>query len=278
MTYDNNELIHYGVKGMRWGVRKKYYKDYMDNDRVLKKGTRIQNISRNEERKLKSDAPVYGAYTKHDRNAYAGLYANTIQWMGDKAIKNELEITSDVKIPSQKKAVDTFMEMYNKDPQGMSRSIGNAYAECLMFNKIESVRNWNADRITKKFSEKGEDWIQSKGYLIFNQSMVADKESKARNEYYKLISSKGFDAISDVNDVQSGYNSDDPIIFINPPKNLKNVKSSEMTYDDVSLALARYNYEEARRNKRKILSSVLTGEYSMAKKELKRAERKYANA
>ena len=198
--------------------------------------------------------------------------------MGDKAIKNELEITSDVKIPSQKKAVDTFMEMYNKDPQGMSRSIGNAYAECLMFNKIESVRNWNADRITKKFSEKGEDWIQSKGYLIFNQSMVADKESKARNEYYKLISSKGFDAISDVNDVQSGYNSDDPIIFINPPKNLKNVKSSEMTYDDVSLALARYNYEEARRNKRKILSSVLTGEYSMAKKELKRAERKYANA
>ena len=26
MTYDNNELIHYGVKGMRWGVRKQYYK------------------------------------------------------------------------------------------------------------------------------------------------------------------------------------------------------------------------------------------------------------
>lgn len=270
------ELIHYGVKGMRWGVRKKYYKDYMDNDRVIKKGTDIQNISRNRERQLKDDSPVYGAYTKHDRNTYAGLYANSIQWMGDKAIRNELKVTSDVKIPSQKKAVDTFMELYKKDPEGISRSIGNAYAECMMFNKIDSIRNWNADRVTNKFSKKGEDWIQSKGYLMFNQSMTADRESKARTEYYKLLSKKGYDAISDINDVQSGYNSDDPIIFINPPKNLKNVKSSELTYDDVSLALARYNYDEACRNKRKLLSSVLTGEYSMAKKELKRAEKAYS--
>lgn len=275
MTYDNNELVHYGVKGMRWGVRKKYYKSYMDDDRVIRKGTSIQNISRNEPRKIKSNAPVYGAHTTHDRNVYAGLYANTIRWMGDKAIKNELEITSDVKIPSQKKAVNTFMEMYNKDPQGISRSIGNAYAECIAFNKIDVIRNWNANRITNKFSKKGEDWIESKGYLLFNQSMTADKESKARTEYYRLLSKKGYDAISDINDVQSGYNSDDPIIFINPPKNLKNVKSSELTYDDVELALARYNYDEARKNKKSVYS-ILSGEYRTAKKELKRVESKYA--
>lgn len=38
---NSNELEHYGVKGMKWGVRKKYYTDDMDNDVVIKQGSNI---------------------------------------------------------------------------------------------------------------------------------------------------------------------------------------------------------------------------------------------
>lgn len=270
----DNELLHYGVKGMKWGVRKKYYKDYMDNDRVIKKGQKMQNISMDERRDLSLNKPTYTSYTDHDNNAYAGYYAQSRTIYGYKPYKNTLEVTKDVKIPSQKKAVETFIEMYNKDPEGVSKSIGNAYAELDFFNGIDKIKNKNAERIANKYKNKGEEWLSTKGYLIFNQSMMATKEDKARTEYYKLLSKKGYDAISDINDVQTGYNSDDPIIFINPKKTLKNVESRQLNIDEIEIAAARYRYDEARKN-RGLVDTLLYQEYSNAKKNMKRVENKY---
>ena len=197
-------LQHYGVKGMKWGVRKKYYKSYMDSDRTLSKGFQVQNVSANKSRDVSKNNPVYTSHTTHDNNAYAGNYAYNMALRGDAAYKNSLVLTKDVKIPSQKKAVEVFMEMYNKDPQGVAKSIGNAYAELDYFHGISKIKNANANRIAKKFSKKGQDWIESKGYLMFNQSMMSTEESKARNKYYDLLGKKGYDAISDINDVQTG--------------------------------------------------------------------------
>jgi hypothetical protein len=131
---------------MRWGVHKKYYKSYMDSDRTIKKGFEIQNISANKKRELERNSPVYGAYTDHDKNAYAGYYAKSMMERGKNAIKNTLVITKDIKIPSQKKTVEAFMELYTKDPKGMSDSIGKAYASLSYLNKINSFRKWNSKR------------------------------------------------------------------------------------------------------------------------------------
>ena len=270
----NGELYHYGVKGMKWGVRKKYYKSYMDNDRTLKKGFEVQNISANKARDLSANNPTYVSYTTHDNNAYAGRYAESMAFRGDRAYKNSLVLTRDVKIPSQKKAVETFMEMYNDDPEGVAKSIGKAYAELDYFNKIAKFRDFNANRITKKFSKNGSDWVENKGYLLFNQSMMSTEESAARNKYYKLLGSKGYDAISDINDVQTGYGSDDPIIFINPKKTLKNVESRKLTYDEMELASARYRYDEAYKNKGVIPLTYAYDEYRQAKKDLAKIEKK----
>ena len=269
---DNNELYHYGIKGMKWGVRKKYYKSHMDNDRVLKKGTTIQNISKNEKRDLTRNTPVYGSHTENDKNAYSGYYANNITAWGDKAIKNTIELTQDVKIASQKVAVETFMDMYKKDPVGVSKSISNAYADLDWFHGIPKIRDYNAERISKKFSKKGEDWVKQKGYLMFNQSMMAEN-NKARNEYYKILLEKGYNAISDINDVQSGYNTEDPLIFINPKQTLKNVESRELTFDEIKLANARYHYDLAVKN-RTFVNDIIYQDYKIAKKELKRIEKK----
>ena len=270
---ENNELYHYGVKGMKWGVRKKHYKSYMDNDRTLKKGFNVQNISANKARDISKNNPVYTSHTTHDNNAYAGRYASNMALMGDVAYKNSLVLTKDVKIPSQKKAVELFMECYNNDPKGMAESIGRAYAELDYFHGISKIREANANRITKKFSEKGSDWVESKGYLLFNQSMMATKEDRARTKYYNLLTKKGYSAISDINDVQTGYGADDPIIFINPKKTLKNIESRKLTIDEIELADARYAYDEAVKE-RGIMDTLVYGQYREAKKNLKKVEKK----
>ena len=270
----NNELAHFGVRGMKWGVHKKYYKSYMDNDRVLKKDFKLQNISSKEKRDLSRNTPVYGAHTEHDKNAYAGHYANNITWFGDKAYINNLVLKKNVKIPSQKKSVELFMGLYNSDPMGMSKSIGKAYAELDYFHSIAKIKDYNANRISKKFTNKGEEWVKNKGYLMFNQSMIATEESHARVKYYDLLLKKGYEAINDVNDVQTGYNSDDPIIFINPKKTLKMVESRELSLKEIEIANARYGYDEALKLKG-INGTVLNEQYREAKKEIKRVKKKY---
>lgn len=275
MQVYNTELKHFGVKGMKWGVKKKFYKDHMNTDRVLKKGFEIQNISTNKKREITNN-PIYGAYTNHDKQAYSGSYAKNIMWYGDKAYTNSLVLTKDVKIPSQKKSVDVFMELYNKDPKGMSDSIGKAYAELDYFHGISKIRNFNANRISKKLQSKGQDWMENKGYLMFNQSMMSTTENTARNKYYELLIKKGFNAISDVNDVQSGYGSDDPIIFINPKNTIKNVKSRQLTVDEVELANARYEYDEVKKNVNFISKILPDSNYNETKRNLKRIEKEQA--
>lgn len=273
MQVYNGELTHFGVKGMKWGVHKKYYQDHMDHDRVLKKDLKIQNISKNSVRDISRGAPVYGSHTKSDNQAYSGHYAKSINDMGDKAIINSLVLTKDIKIPSQKKTVDTFMELYNKDPKGMSDSIGKAYAELTYFNGIDKIRNYNANRISKKIQKKGQDWVENKGYLLFNQSMMAPKESAARVKYYDLLMKKGYDAISDINDIQSGYNSKDPIIFINPKNTIKNIKSRQLNTNEIELANARYEYDDAVKNHSFIEKIIPDSNYNTTKKNLERIEK-----
>ena len=268
----NNELYHYGVKGMKWGVRKKNYNSStMDQDRIIKKGTKFQNISKNESRKINNN-PVYTSHNKSDNNLYKGQYADQINLYGDKAYKNTLVLTKDVKVASQKQAVNTFIEMYNKDPKGVSESIGKAYAELASFNKISSIRNFKAKRIEKKFANKGEKWMQTKGYDIFNQTMMSSQETKARMKYYDMLGKKGYDAIIDTNDVNNS-GAKDPIIFIKPNQSMKNIKSRELTMDEIELASARYNYDVARK-KKGIVDTLTTNQYGQAKKELQRVEEK----
>ena len=269
----DKKLEHFGVKGMKWGVHKKYIQSYMKKDRVFKKNFEFQNISSNIKRDLSRNTPVFAAYRDIDKNAYAGYYAKHITEYGNKAIKNTILVKKDIKIPSQKKSVDLFMKLLNNDKKNMSDSIGKAYAELTWFNKISSIRNFNSNRISKKFQSKGENWLQNKGYLLFNQSMMSTDETKARNYYFKLLMKHGYSGINDINDAQNKY-AEEPVILINPKQTLKNVKSVELSMREIELANAKYLHQSYLKDKG--ISKLLNyNDYKENKKHIKKLEKKY---
>lgn len=238
---NQNELLHYGVKGMKWGVRKEYYNESMDRDMIIKKGTTVQNISKKKPRKI-NNKPVYGSHKKLDNDAYAGWYADFVDMAYGKAIKNELQVVRDIKIPSEKKAAETFYEMYKKDPKGISKSIAKSQADSMLFGNIMLVRLYNQKKYEKQLMNNGEEWLKSKGYEIFNQSIVSDRSTKARNTYFDMLMNQGYDGIRDVNDINnSGI--EEPIIYFNSKNTLKNVNSVKLTRKDIELAMARREYE-----------------------------------
>ena len=74
MYYYDPYLAHYGVKGMKWGVRR--HRD----DVVVRKGHKIQRISTSTESDKRSDRKTaYTSYLRSDRKKYADHFAKALK-------------------------------------------------------------------------------------------------------------------------------------------------------------------------------------------------------
>lgn len=190
-----------------------------------------------------SNKPIYTAVTKKDKLSYAGFYAQQLQDIqGAKNVyKNDLQVVKDIKIPSQKKAVEMFKDTFAKDPKGMARCIARSKADVSLFKNIGKSINMDVEsRVYRKYMKKGEQWLETKGYEYFNQSIANDKSAKARDAYFKALTSKGYSGLLDVNDINNSYASEAPVIVINPKNNLKEGKSTKMTQTEMGLSLLKY--------------------------------------
>lgn len=241
-NYSYEELYHYGVKGMKWGIRKKRYKSSYDSDTVLKKGTTIQNISANKKRDL-DKGPVYGATTKRDKLQYASMYAEQLKDIQDakNIYINDLKVVKDIKIPSQKKAVEMFKETFVKDSDGMARCIARCKADMSLFGKMGKIVKMDTEsRVYRQYMNKGEEWLETKGYEYFNQSITNNKSVKARNAYFDTLLSKGYGGVLDVNDINNSYNSEAPVIVIDPKNSLKEGTTKKLSQKEIGLSMMKY--------------------------------------
>ena len=104
-NYYNNELYHYGVKGMKWGVRKKYY----TKDGKLNTAGRIKqakdayssnkqaNIERHKAARSKAKAAYQSSgKTKADRSAYRKAKYNAKTNYVNQKHKNKTQYKQDV--------------------------------------------------------------------------------------------------------------------------------------------------------------------------------------
>lgn len=235
-------LAHYGVKGMRWGVRKE---DAPAAPKVLKKGTTIYNISADKPRDIKG--AVYGAHEKRDVVNYRGQYATSLTtFRGAKsAFSNDFVVKKDIKVATERDQIEAFKELWNKDRDGVARALAESQKDMKIGAAI-MARGFKKDRTEvyfQRISKKGERWVNKKGAIELTRALGAETD-KPRDLVFKALQKRGFDALVDLNDVKN-YGSKDPILVFKGSTTLKRKGVPvELTAKDIEAANNAYLYRK----------------------------------
>lgn len=227
-------LSHFGVKGMKWGVRNE---PKQGRDITLAKNTKIYNISMNEQRSL--DGAVYGAHKKRDVLNYRGTYAgNLLNFRGaDKVFSNSFTVKKDVRAAGQIAQLEAFKTLWETDKDGVARALAESQKD-MKFSAAFNARILKLDRENvyhQRFMKKGDDWVNGKGFQEFTSSLGAEND-KSRSLFFSEMSKRGYNAVIDMNDVRN-YGSEQPILVFKGSKNLKKDHVVELTETDISKAL-----------------------------------------
>ena len=237
----SDEVWHYGVKGMKWGIRKDRYES---NSRLRKgytisKGSELQNISADAPREIKNGyAPIYASNNRKDNLNYEAFYSN---FLGGDTYRNTLTVQKNIKVASQKEAVEEFSKMVAEDPKGYGKALAKAGVgqtlPSMLFAPYGIIKRHST---AKKFRNAGKEWLETEGYNGFVNVMGTNNANSIREKYFKRLSDKGYGAIFDTFDINSGV-SDEPIILINPSRDITNTKSVVLTQNDIDKARDEYS-------------------------------------
>lgn len=240
----NEALKHYGVKGMKWGQRKAAdLSGFSNQETVLQKGTKIQNLSPNEPRKL--GGPIYVTHTPKDNLRYRGQFSWVLinRRQAASVYQNSFTAKSDIKIASERQSVEAFMAAYKKNPKQLIEDTVSAHLDLettkSMWGEIQGQRIFDKEvrKKSKKLLKKGEAFVaSSEGHFQLSAAVVKDIPS--RQLYFQELAKMGFQGVIDQNDARAG--AEHPVIIFDGKQVLASGQSKNLTANDINLALSKH--------------------------------------
>lgn len=230
------DIIHIGIKGMRWGHRKQKEISTTKSDRivVLKKGETVQHITDNPNLSP-GVRELYTSFTKKDMLRYRGEYADQLRTMKnvDKIYSYKLKATKDLVAPTQKKKIDELISLMKDEPAVLSQIAETKLSYGLIMQTVKALGFNSTQKQAQKYREQllsKNPKDQEKTLKDYVQFMAITPN--ARIKYLQRLEKQGFNSMYDDNDMLSGY-SEKPLIVFNSKKNLK-VSSKEMDDQDAT--------------------------------------------
>lgn len=191
----------------------------------VKKGEWVRRIISTPTQDLTGRDSLFVAATEADKKNYAGFFAALTKYRNsvDKMYKMDLQAVNDIVSPSKKERVQTFIDLYKKDPIGMSTRLAE-------FNKrwYDGQYKETTEQLIKKYSNMSMRQLKNEGYYIFANSWF-DPDAGTLREYREELKKKGYNATIDDNDKRSFIQAQAPLIVFDVMQNFGNIRYSELT-------------------------------------------------
>lgn len=256
-------IKHYGVKGMRWGVRKSQYREYQDKNATTATEGKIKRIG--------SDVNMLRYYTKGakrkasvkmDNDWYSRLETGkqyiekgatlrrVVRGVDDKALAGRLYVA---KRADDANLYTATIPYFQKKGSSGKKSYHSAYQV-----ELETKRRLampSAKERVDVFIETlqrpdGKKWLRENGYrgqidelnakevgLKYYQRFnkyAGDQGSKFNDVYFNEIKRRGYQALIDDND--AGIWSKEPTILLSPKGTVKVKSVRQLTADEINKA------------------------------------------
>ena len=193
------------------------YKGYT-TDKIIKENSDFQRIMRlNPNAEIRKDYRQYVTIDKKDKVLYKGMFADHINKLKEDS-ENIYDITiknrSDIKVASEKRARDTFTNLFKNDKEFKDEFIERLQKDGYVVSKgrLDGIFNKMKDNPNSLTDRE----IKTKAYDLFNVMLADPGERTQKNSgrFYDALRKQGINAVVDVNDSKiNNYHAKMPLIL-----------------------------------------------------------------
>lgn len=256
-----SELKHYGVKGMKWGVRRT---PEQLGRHTIPKGTKMYRTTANSNESLSGNK--YVTFVDVDRDLYRGEYATEIlknagnkSWASDDVYEKEYDLNEDLNIPSRAEVKSIIKDALEKNFDKVAKETAKASLETYLNAFEPTMLNFEIDdaignedfftdsvaygkRYMKEYSSRLRNMSITEAFVEVTGSFGLSKNN--RDMVVDELKRRGYNAMVDeagVGSTIAGKQGIEPLIIFDGSKSLTETNSRVVSDKEQLEATKRYN-------------------------------------